>query len=85
MLIKFKKNIINSKIRFKNDKPLASEGKLKLETRMKAIHSISFESASSLDVGRYTIKVKNDSGEATEHFDLIIQSIFLIKIVVFIL
>jgi len=54
---------------------LASEGKLKLETKMKVIHTISLESASSADVGRYTIKAKNDSGEAIEHFDIIIQSI----------
>lgn len=61
-------------LRFKNDQPLTTEGKIKLETRMKVINTISLDNASQSDVGRYTIKAKNDSGEAVEHFDLVIQS-----------
>lgn len=41
---------------------------------MKVINTISLDNASQSDVGRYTIKAKNDSGEAVEHFDLVIQS-----------
>lgn len=46
---------------------------------MKVIHTFSLESASVNDVGKYTIKAKNSSGEAIEHFDLLIQSIFFIN------
>ena len=41
---------------------------------MKVINTISLDNVSQSDVGRYTIQAKNDSGEAVEYFDLVIQS-----------
>ncbi len=42
---------------------------------MKVIHTFSLDSTTSNDIGRYTIKAKNNWGEALEYFDLVIQSI----------
>lgn len=61
--------------RFKNDQQLTTGGKIKLETRLKSIHTIAIDNVLPTDVGRYVIKAKNDIGEATECFDLTIQSI----------
>jgi hypothetical protein len=63
---------------FKNDEPLVLEPRIKTETRMKTIYALSIDNSNLNDAGKYTLKAKNDSGEASESFNLIVQSIFLI-------
>ena len=59
---------------FKNDVPLSSEGKIKLETRLKTIHTFALDNAALSDASKITFKAKNDTGEASESFNLIVQS-----------
>ncbi len=67
---------------FKNNEPLKADMRTKLENRMKTIHTITLDQAKIEDAAVYTLKAKNDSGEASESFTLIVQSkiIYLKKI-----
>lgn len=60
---------------FKNGQPLAAEPRLKIENK-KSIHILSLDMATVSDAAEFTLTAKNDSGEASESFSLIIQSIF---------
>ncbi len=59
---------------FKNDQPMSADTRLKLETRLKIINALTIDMAKVEDAATYTIKAKNDSGEASESFTLIVQS-----------
>jgi hypothetical protein len=61
--------------RFKNDEPLQPEPRIKVESRSKTIHSLVIDNSSLTDAAKYTLKAKNESGEVSESFKLIIQSI----------
>ncbi len=59
---------------FKNDQPLSADARLKLETRLKIVNALAIDATKVDDAGTYTIKAKNDSGEASESFTIIVQS-----------
>jgi len=73
----FKKNR-----RLKNGQPLLINDRLRVEVK-RAVHILLVENALLEDTAEFTIKAKNDSGEISETFNLIIQSkifqLFIIK------
>jgi len=64
----FKKNR-----RLKNGQPLLINDRLRVEVK-RAVHILLVENALLEDTAEFTIKAKNDSGEISETFNLIIQS-----------
>ncbi len=73
----FKKNR-----RLKNGQPLLINDRLRVEVK-RAVHILLVENALLEDTAEFTIKAKNDSGEISETFNLIIQSkifqLFILK------
>ena len=59
---------------FKDGEPLTPNSRIKLDTRLKTIHSISIDSSNLTDVGTYTLKAKNEYGEVSESFNLAVQT-----------
>lgn len=59
---------------FKDGEPLTPNSRIKLDTRLKTIHSISIDSSNLSDVGTYTLKAKNEYGEVSESFNLTVQT-----------
>ena len=64
--------------RFKNGLPLVDDPKIKLDSK-KSIHILTIDSAALEDSAVFTLKAKNDSGEASESFNLVIQSIIFLN------
>lgn len=62
---------------FKNGQPLGNEPRLKVDCK-RSVHILSFENVLMEDAAEFTLKAKNDSGEVSESFSLVIQSKFLI-------
>lgn len=59
---------------FKDGEPLAANQRVKLDTRLKTIHSITIDNANLSDFGTYTLKAKNQYGEISESFNLTVQT-----------
>jgi len=68
--------------RLKNGQPLLINDRLRVEVK-RAVHILLVENALLEDTAEFTIKAKNDSGEISETFNLIIQSkifqLFILK------
>ena len=61
---------------FKNGQIFTNEPRLKVESK-KSVHILSLDNATLNDAAEFTLKAKNESGEASESFKIIIQSKFL--------
>jgi len=59
----------------RNGVPLTEDPKLKVESK-KSIHILSLDNAALADSALFTLIAKNESGEASESFSLIVQSNF---------
>ena len=60
---------------FRNHEPLISDARIKLDARLKVVHTLAIDSTNLEDATLYTFKAKNDSGEVSESFNLSVQSI----------
>ena len=59
---------------FKNDIAIVFDTRVKSETRLKTVNMLSIDNTQLADAAKYSVIVKNDSGELTESFNLIVQS-----------
>ena len=48
--------------------------RIKIDSRLKTVHSLTIDNSNLSDAAKYSLRAKNESGEAIESCNLIVQS-----------